>query len=146
MNVLYDEESKTYTFKDVNDFKHKLIINDFLYSHHESPEVRYIASELLDNMLRINGAGDVIVNCIRVETIIKGIERSEEAQKYITEAKNAKEKKCSPKSKRKFGGKGFFSILQFGWDLFSERLSKNSYRVVATFGEDETTTRVVEKK
>jgi hypothetical protein len=143
MKILYDEKSNTYTFSDVNDVKHKLIINDYLHNHHESPEVRYITSELLDNMLRIKGAGDIIVNCIRVETIIRGIEKSEEAQKYITEAKNAKEKKCSPKSKRKFGGKGFFSILQFGWNLFSERISKDSYRVVATFGEDETTTRVV---
>lgn len=138
MKILYDKELKTYTFKNVNNSSHKLAINDFLHSNHESIEVRYITSELLDNMLKIKGSGDVIVNCARVETVIKGIEKSEEAQKYITEAKNAKEKKCSLKSKTKFGGKGFFSILHFGWDLFSERIARNSYRVVATFRENET--------
>jgi hypothetical protein len=131
MHIGFIEKENTYEFsgcktpEDVSD----III--YLNKRHEDPEVKYIASELSENLVKTNLTGTVRVNCQKVETIITGGDKSQEAEAFIKIAKHSINQNENIKYKER-GGKGFVSILRLGWDISVEKLSETAYKVSAS--------------
>ena len=121
----------TFLFEGVKDVEDIIKMNKFLLTHHTDESVRYIASELGHNAIKTSDNCDVIVNCSKVETLIKGKEEKfREVENYLKSVKNNNGNNETVKSK-KMGGKGIISIISMGWEIMVEQLSSNVYRVSA---------------
>lgn len=136
MDIINNTIENTIIFKDVYNVNDVIKMNKYLLFNHTDESVRYIASELGHNAIKTNYSCDVMVNCKRVDTLIKGNEdKYLEVTNYLAKINNNENKnKETTISTKKMGGKGIVSIISMGWKIMVEKLSPNSYRVSAING------------